>query len=235
MLPESGGASAFTLLVADRLQDLGRPVTLDELVDAVARASSVPWSWIHQRYQQHKATQNSHRTPEGITDRPVIPSGFDPVLGWHVDGYDPGDPATRRAALRYCVAKVISNGKRTVKHHPWAIVDDDKRIRRNPDAHPRVYANGKMHDWDPATRASSEAEGAAAVKTINEASIDRRMQRFTVEQRATILRHLAGKLPSDRRAWTSGAVRGVMADIDRVHADASPDVIFELIRRYADT
>jgi hypothetical protein len=227
MLPETGGANSFTLRVADRLEALGRPATFDELIDDIARTVDLPWAWITQRHQAELARCRAQR--------PLAATGasgrfFDPALGWHVEGYDVNDRATKRAALSYCVRKVLSN---TLRHKgSWAIRDPDGRWRRNPDAHPKVHANGKRHAWDPETRAASQAEHAAIVQAVNVATIDQGAERLTLGQRATVVRYLAGKLPADRRAAASQVVRTTIRDLDRVYADATPEQFLELLARY---
>ncbi len=233
MLPETGGANHFTLIVADRLEGLGRPVSVDELVGDVARVPDLPWSWITQRHQAYVAVHRDavQRSRETLASTNVsVSDAYDPALGWHVDGYDVKDPTTKLRALRYCVGKVIQNSK---KGRPWVIFEGDGQIRRNPDVHPRVFANGKAHSWDPATRAESKAGTATFVQTANARAIDRLYAGITRDERATIMRHLAAMLPKERKAWMSGAVRRVVKNIDQAYGSADAATIFALIGKLA--
>jgi hypothetical protein len=228
MLPETGGASYFTLMVADRLDEVG-PVTLNELVDALYRQPGLPWAWITQRHQAKLIAAGRRRVrDETVTRRP---SGFDPALGWHLPGYDVKDPATKRRALRSCVAKVVSNGKR---YRRWVLQDPDGRIRRNPDEHPRVRSEGAYHEWSPATRAAAEARSDAAVQAINEASHDRQIAQLTLPERATLLRMLAAKLPVDASAAAKMTRSALRRELEE-KAEADPEEALRLLHRYSKT
>jgi hypothetical protein len=231
MLPETGGASYFTLMVADRLDEVG-PVTLDELVDALYWQPGLPWAWITQRHQQELARHGAGR---GTANPNAVPPTPDPALGWHVAGYDVTDAKTRRKALKQCAGRVISNAKRGPPvGRPWVLEDPDGRFRRNPDHHPRVRSGGVYHDWSPTTRAAAEARSHAAVKAINQASHDRQIAQLTLPERATLLRMLAAKLPVDRLAsarMTRSALRRELEE--RVGTD--PEEALRLLHRYSQT
>jgi hypothetical protein len=230
MLPETGGASYFTLMVADRLDEVG-PVTFDQLVDALYRQPGLPWAWITQSHQAQVAGRQLRAENKAAAPRSSV---FDPALGWHLPGYDVKDPVTRRRALRFCVSRVVSNGKRGKQHRRWILEDPDGRIRRNPDEHPRVRSEGAYHDWSPTTRAAAEARSDAAVQVINEASHDRQVAQLTLPERAVLLRMLAAMLPADRSAAARMTRSALRRELEET-AGTDPEEALRLLHRYSQT
>ena len=81
----SGGDAGYTTtLIFDRLAAFGRPVTVDELVDAVIDGSGVAWAGIGQRYQQYgvKPIRLVVLREKSLVTLNGDHFGFDPVLGW---------------------------------------------------------------------------------------------------------------------------------------------------------
>ena len=232
MLPEKGGAGYFTLLVCDRLTDFGRPVTLDELVDAVWDAPGLPWTYVDPVVSAapcHGAYPSWwHDTSDGV----VPPTGYDEATGWHHPSFDVNSRSDRRKALTYVVRKRLANQSRT---HPrirqWVIRHDDGRYERNPNGdHPSVASNGKRHDWSPETRAEAERQSAEEVRAISEQAAVRSFELATIEEQATMLRHLAGKLPASKSAAGRVASAGRLRDIDKVVGD-DPERVLAFIHK----
>lgn len=238
MLPERGGSGYFSLLVADRLADLnrelGRPVTIEELVQAISDGAGVPWSYLTQRYQQQLATKNRHR--EGPTTDVVGPSpGFDPALGWHYDGFDPANPEHRRRALRSAVTRRLWDAsKPSARQRTWAVRHPDGTYERSAEVHPRVRSDGHSHDWTPELRAQSERESAAEIAQISQVAAVRSFELASVQERATMLRYLVAKLPVSRSEASKATRAGRLRDLDRLVGD-DPERIIQLMHELTRT
>jgi hypothetical protein len=188
MIPESKrGAGYFTLLLADRLADLnrevGRPVTLEELENALLYDThGVPWSYLLTMYYRYRDSESRGRS--GVST---------PTLDLE------GNPKNRYRVLHYAVRTRIKDALRNPYGRRWVIQHSDGTLERNPDPtqQPRVFANGQFHDWTDEVRRVSEARLTKMVKGINQGSVKRRFGNLTYEERVLILRRLTKELPAD--------------------------------------
>jgi hypothetical protein len=194
----------MTQLIVERMAALDGPATVDEITDAVAGAAHVPWNYIHQCYQQYLC--QAHRSP-GVTIKGSVVTPEPSDLGWVAPGYDPSDPAHRRRAIRYVIAKRIglhTLGQTSMgKRRAWAIRDEDGRVRLNPDESqmPRIREmNGEVVTFDAATRAEIDAGKAAQVAAITRNSDRRTFDLLSPAGQATLLRWLTDQLDVDRVA-----------------------------------
>jgi hypothetical protein len=234
MLPERGGAGYFTLLVADRLADLnravGRAVTLDELVTAVYDGPGIPWTWIGQRYQAQLIAHRRKRSERGVVDPSL--GGFDPALGYRHPDFDITNPDDRRAALTYVIRSRVADAQRGKTLRRWVIRHPDGTLERNPDQaqQPRVYADGRYHDWSEETRHTAEEESRQRIADINRGSLERRLDQMPLAARATVLRWLAERLPVDRSISNRLARSGLLNEIGGL-VGADPDAILSLMHQ----
>jgi hypothetical protein len=233
MLPERGGAGYFTLLVADRLADLnrevGRPVRLEELVNALADTPSLPWSYLITLYQQRQEVQ--HPQIDGRAHTCTI----------YVDIRN--NPKQRYAVLRYAVKTrirdAVRNGGRGGRR--WVIEHPDGTLERNPDPaqQPRVRFNGQYYDWTEETRRASEALATDQVKGISKASAVRRFSNIAFEDKVMILRRLAKLLPAEDRLLQNGFHRvfksksALWPQIEKIVGD-DPEAILAMIHELTE-
>jgi hypothetical protein len=222
MLPERGGANAMTLLIVDRLTELGGPVTVDELTDAIEAGSGVLWNYVSQRYQQRMATNAArYRGPErdraGGSARSLY---YDEALGWSHPGFDGSNPKQRRAALRFVIGQTLADQRLKARkhgHEGWAIKHEGPPVRwsRNPEFHPRVVSSGVAHQWTPERQAESVAVRDEAVKAINLGSLVRWYEPLGLAERGTLIRKLADVLPRPDKSRAS-RLRDRVAELDRM-------------------
>jgi hypothetical protein len=220
MLPEKGGASTFTLFIADRLEQFGRPVTMNEwLDDILAEMPAAYATYCGQQYQAHAIQRRGSTPPLGRTTPPPE--------GWHVEGFDILNPKDRRQAVQHVLKQRIRSSRRSGT--PWVIQHQDGTFSRDPEHHPRIVANGQAHYWTPETRASSRAESDAQVKIGNETGMRHLFTLLTLEERGVWLRHLADKFPKTRSAASRVVHRGQLDDLDLMVGD-DPEKAAELLQ-----
>lgn len=243
MLPERGGAGYFTLLLADCLADLGRAVTLDELVDAMYEVPGIPWTWVGQRYQAQLVSQGrSDAARRGGGEASSGNGSYDPALGYHHPSFDIHSQEHRRNALRHVVRSRVNDaqrnqrgkGSRDIQTRQWVIRHPDGKLERNPDQHPKVYAEGAYHDWTPEARHAVEQARSAAVAEINRGSVTRRFDRLSLAGKAAVIRALAKQLPAgDKSEAAKVSKSGLLADAVQAVGD-DPSAILALIHELTE-
>lgn len=233
MLRERPGASSFTRLLADCLEEFGRPATLDEIVDAMYDRR-IGWTWVGQLYQAnlYRIERNELTKLTQPQVSLVAHGSYDHALGYRWDLFDINRPADRRKALRYVVAKQLRNsafnGQRA-KGRAW-VIRMGQYYWRNPDVHPRVLGDNGWVDWDDQTRQAEAEKHAEAMRAIDRNRVRRQLGDLNDEMLGAVLRRLASKIPTTKSA--GGRARAFLVEIDRAVGDdpaAAIAMIAELV------
>jgi hypothetical protein len=224
MVPEKGGAGAFTLFIADRLEQFDRPVTLDEWVDDVMESMpSALVTYCSQRYQGQLVQQRRRYSEEA--DRRAMT-----LVGYHVDSFDFRNAEHRRRAVRYTVSKRIKEARRWTTGRTWFVKHEDGTYSRDPDHHPRVYADGRAHYWSPETRAVSAEAHAAQVRVSEQSGMRRVWEHASTAERGVMLRHLANQIPTHRSSAARLVHQGRLRDLDQL-TDGDPEQVFAVLKQ----
>lgn len=219
-MSQGGHAGHMTQLIVERMAALDGPATVDEITDAVANGSSVPWNYVFQRYQQYLCQNNQGRR-DVTTNGSMVTS--DPQLGWRAPGFNPNDPTHRRKALRFVVNKRLelhSVSAKSGRRRAWSVRDAEGRYRLNPDESqmPKIRTiNGHSATFTTAARAEIADGKAAQIAVITRNSDRRIFDQLRPAEQATLLRWLAEQLDYDRGAATR--VRPVLTDWKRRNLD----------------
>jgi hypothetical protein len=222
MLPEKGGASTFTLFMADRLEAFGRPVSLNEWIDDVAATMPTAYAtYCGQQYQAQIIRQRHSALPRECT-MSVAPEG------WHVEWFSIHNPDHVRSAVRHVMRQRIRFQRRNAR--TWFVEHEDGTFSRSAVHHPRVVANGKAHRWTPETREVSKAESDAAVRTASESGMRAVWEAASLTERGVMLRYLADKIPVERAVSNRVVRQGRLRDLDKLVGD-DPEQVMALLEQ----